>query len=223
MIDLKQVDDNAFHTSDFKGRDLKELTDLEWFQFAKANKVFAEPGISAEELDAIHTALEKVIGPNPATIVETGMCYGTTTRYFLVRNLKYGGTLTNYELFTRPKFKEAMEELGLWDNIIRKGHSMLDTYDEKPIDILWIDSEHALQDALGEYMRFRLFLRQGAIVGFHDSDCCAGVEKAIEMVQEVDELELVTELTGKYSAGCKLFKFVNRNREDRPWNSRMRK
>lgn len=220
-FDIRDIDDNAFHTDFFKGVDLSKLTTKQWFQFAKANKVFKEPGISAQELMALHTACEKVLGSKSINIVETGMCYGVTTRYFLVRTLKYGGTLTSFEMNIRERFKTAMLQLGLWDKINKKGHSMKDNY-EGNIDLLWIDSEHALEDALGEYMRFRVWCNENTLIGFHDTDCCPGVVKALELIQEVDELEPIAESTLVGGAGCQLFKIKKRNRSDREWNTRGR-
>lgn len=221
-FELNTINDNAFGTEDFEGRDLKELSVLEWFQFAKANKKFKEPGISAEELYALHEACEKAFGKNPINFVETGQCFGVTTRYFLIRILKYGGSLTSFEMKIREPFKEAMQRLNLWDRINVKGHSMRDNY-SGGIDLLWIDSEHALEDALGEYMRFRTWLNGNCVVGFHDTECCVGVAKAIEMIQEVDELEVISACDNPSSAGCKLFRIKTRNRTDRNWNTRLRK
>ena len=93
---------------------------------------------------------------------------------------------------------------------------MMDPWD-KQIDILFIDSEHALSDALGEYMRFRVFLKSDGIVGFHDSDIAPGVRKALDFIQEVDDLELISEVAGRYSAGVKFYKVKCMNRYDRAW------
>lgn len=218
--DLIKVDDLSYEVKDFVGRDLTTLNELELFQFCKANKRYREPGISAEELYALHQACE-LYGHRTAKIVETGMCYGVTTRYFAVRNLRYGGKHVNYELTIRPMFKEDMELIGLWDRIDKRGHSMKDHIEpNEVINILWIDSEHALQDALGEYMRFRVFLNENSIIGFHDTDMCAGVKKALEMIQEVDELELISESSNRLAAGCKIFKRKKASRDDRDWNIR---
>lgn len=189
---------------EFKGRDFKELGDLEWLQFCKANKSFGEPGLSAEEVVMLHNSIKSFAG-KAITIVETGICFGVTTRYFVVRNLKYGGELYSFEVHIRPGFQKAMEELELWDKIHVLGHSMKAPWD-KDINFLFIDSEHAMSDALGEYMRFRVWLIGESMVGFHDSDNCYGVKRAIEIANEIDDLELVGEVTGRASAGIKLFK-----------------
>lgn len=220
-FDLNEIDDNAFHTTDFADKNIRTLSMKEVFQFCKANKVFKEPGISANELRALHDACEKVLGDRQVFIVETGMCYGVTNRYFVWRKLRYGGRLTTFEFKVREGYMQAMKDLGLWKEVDVRGHSMKDPYHGE-INLLWIDSEHALEDALGEYMRFRVWLSPGSLVGFHDTDVCPGVRKALEIIQEVDELELVDESTDVHGAGCKLYKVIKTNRSDRPWNTRMR-
>jgi len=189
---------------EFKGRNFKDLDELEWFQFCKANKTFREPGLSSEELVMLHNSI-KVYTGSPLTIVETGICFGVTTRYFVVRNLKYGGELHSFETHLRPDFQKAMEEIGLWNQFHVLGHSMKAPW-EQNINFLFIDSEHAMSDALGEYMRFRVWLTGESMVGFHDTDNCYGVKRAVEIANEIDDLELVGEVTGRLSAGIKIFK-----------------
>ena len=195
--------DDSKDILEFKGRDLTTLDDLELFQFCKANKSFKEPGLSAEEIVMLHEVMKSI--KNPLTIVETGICFGVTTRYFIVRNMKYGGELYSFEINIREQFESAMKELGLWNKINVLGHSMKTPWD-KNIDFLFIDSEHALSDALGEYMRFRVYLTANSIVGFHDSDTCYGVKRAIEIIHEIDDLELIGEVSDRFSAGIKFFK-----------------
>ena len=138
------------------------------------------------------------------------MCFGVTTRYFVIKKLRDGGEHYSCEIKIRDKFKEAMESLGLWDKVNVLGDSMFCDWDKK-IDFLFIDSEHGLSDALGEYMRYRRFLSDQAIVGFHDTDICWGVNKAIEVIQQIDDLELISEASNKASAGIKFFKVIGLN------------
>ena len=196
--------------------DFKTIEPKEWFKFAKANKIFREPGISYDEIRGLHEACE-LFGHRPIRIVETGMCFGTTTRYFIVRTVKYGGELHSYEVKVQPLFKEHMEKLDLWKYVHVHGNSVKDFYDGERIDMLFIDSEHALQDALGEYMRFRPFLYEHSIIGLHDCEMCSGVGQAIKMIQEVDELEVVSRSTGRLGAGVIFFKRKKTGRTDRPW------
>lgn len=203
------VCDDMVDARDFKGTDWKNMSIAKWFQFCKANKEWLEPGISWWELAALHMACE--MGKKPATILETGQCYGTTARYFLIRNQKYGGTLTSVELVVRPKFDAMLEDLGLASFVTTiRAHSQKILWD-KMLDILFIDSEHCFSDALGEYMKYRLFLTQGSIVGYHDTENCNGVAKAIQVMQEIDDLELLNSVPMTYGAGIKLFKVQNMN------------
>ena len=220
IVDNIEIFEHNQDVLEFKGVDFKNMPLDQWFNFCKANKSYGEPGIDYYELAALHKACE-TLGKRPLTILETGMCFGTTTRYFLVRTIKFGGEVHSFEIHLREKFKETMQELGLWDKINLHGHSMKDPWD-KEIDVLFIDSEHALADALGEYMRFREWLKADSIIGFHDTSCCPGVIKVIEMIQEVDELELISESNDRASAGIKLFKRKAKNRADRPWNTNRR-
>ena len=197
--------------------DWKSMNITDWIQFCKANTEFREPGITYDELRALHEACE-LLGQRPLRIVETGMCYGTTTRYFAVRVAKYGGDIHTYEINVRDMFREYMLGLGLWDYITVHGHSITDEYDGKSIDLLWIDSEHALQDALCEYIRFRPYFYENTLIGFHDSDICAGVAMAINVIQEMDELEQVAYSGDRLSSGCRIFKRKNPNRTNRWWH-----
>ena len=217
-IDGLEIPETNTDITEYKNTNWKEMNIRDWLQFAKANKSFGEPGISYDELKALHEGCE-LAGRKGLRIVETGMCYGTTTRYFTIRVLKYGGELHSFEVNVREGFKKSMEELGLWSVVHYHNHSIKSPWD-KSINLLFIDSEHALSDALGEYVRFRPWMEPGCIIGFHDSDSCPGVVKAIEMVQEMDELELVSESSGLMGRGLKMFRRVTANRTDRPWNGR---
>ena len=201
---------------DYKNVDWKKATLEDWWQFTKANNEFREPGISYDELRALHEACE-LLGHRPIRIVETGMCFGTTTRYFIVRLIKYGGELWSYEVKVRDLFKQKMEELDLWNYVNVHGDSMKDAYDNKRIDLMFIDSEHALENALCEYVRFRPFYYENTIIGFHDCDTCPGVAKAINVIQEMDELIEVSSSRNHLGAGVIFFKRKYSNRRDRPW------
>lgn len=194
--------------AEFKGVDFKQVDIETILRFCKANKSFGEPGITFYELDALDQAMKDFKG-KPIIILETGMCYGTTTRYFVVKTLRDGGNFYSCEIQLRDKFVAAMKDLDLWKYIIPLGDSMKVCWCAQ-IDFLFIDSEHALSNALGEYMRYRIFLKDRGIVGFHDSDCCKGVKEAIEIAQKIDKLELVSETSGKASAGVKFFRLIGR-------------
>jgi len=217
VVDGVEITEPNNRVLDYSGTDWKSMNITDWIQFCKANTEFREPGITYDELRALHEACE-LLGQRPLRIVETGMCFGTTTRYFAIRTVKYGGDLHVYEINVRPMFKEYMQGMGLWDHINVHGHSITDEYDGKKIDLLWIDSEHALQDALCEYVRFRPYFYENTLIGFHDSDICAGVAMAINMVQEMDELEQVAYSGDRLSSGCRIFKRKHPNRINRWWH-----
>jgi len=215
-MEMDKIKEENFEIMRYKDFDWKNASVEDWLQFCKANKEFIEPGISYDELRALHEATE-FFGHKPMRVVETGQCFGTTTRYFIVRNIKYGGDLYSYEVKVRDLFKEYMEKLDLWKYITLRKNSVKDEYDGKRIDFLFIDSEHALQDALGEYMRFRPFIYESTIIGFHDCDICPGVGKALQFINEVDLLKLISRSTDKLGAGVMFFKRIKAGRTDRPW------
>ena len=133
------------------------------------------------------------------------MCFGTTTRYFVLRSLRHSGHHHACETKIREPFKLSMQQLGLWNQFTALGDSMLTPFSGQ-IQFLFIDSEHALSDALGEYMRFRRYLEAGGIVGFHDSNSCWGVREAIDIIKTIDELELVSECVDQLAAGIEFYR-----------------
>lgn len=195
--------------ADYFGRPLEKLEDLDVLKFCKANKSFKEPGISWDELYALYEAI-KVFGNRPIVTFETGMCFGTTTRFFALRNKKFGRKHYSCEIKIREPFKEAMIKLGLWEYVTVLGDSMLTPFDDK-IDFLYIDSEHGVVDALGEYMRFRRYLKDEAVVGFHDTDSCWGVREAIGIIMGFDKIKLVTKSASTGSAGIEFYRVVGLN------------
>ena len=211
VIKLDDLEQTNLDIIEYKSKGLDKLSHLDWFKFAKANESYGEPGVSYEELWAIFEALETFNG-NAITILETGQCFGTTTRFFAVYVHKHGGELHSMELNIREPFKKDMQDMGLWEHVIQthEGNSMKLPWN-KTINFLFIDSEHHMEDALGEYMRYRIWLQQGSIVGFHDSQCCPGVRRAIDVAKELDDLELVSCVDISASAGVELYKWKGRN------------
>ena len=205
-MDLKslKVRDLNEDVMKYKNTDWPTMPVYDWFHFAKANLTFKEPGISYDELLALYEAL--MTFKRPITILETGQCLGTTTRFFTVYTIKYGGHHYSCEIKQRELFVNAMKDLGLYDKFTTLGNSMKAPWD-KDIDFLFIDSEHCITDALGEYMRFRVYLKQGGIVGFHDTDTCYGVRRAIDIIlNEIDDLELVSKADNTASAGIEFYR-----------------
>jgi hypothetical protein len=206
----------ARNIREFKGIAFEQMDLDTRVEFAKAQG-FPEPGVTVEELLAIQKGLD-LLGKRPITILETGMCYGTTTRFFLTWLLQNGGNLHTVEFRIRTQFAVEMDYLGLWKDPhfhVHEEDSRKMYWDSKDgIDFLFIDSEHALSDALGEYMRFRVFLNHNALIGFHDSQCCYGVKRAIEFINEVDVLEEVAANKSPSDAGIIVYKLISRDRND---------
>jgi hypothetical protein len=195
---------------DFKDFDWKNATHDDMISFAKTLD-FPEPGITHNECRALIKALEST-GGCPLTILETGMCYGTTTRIFIAWTLKYGGSVSSAEIVVRPLFEQKMKEAGYWQYVNVIGNSRYcDWPREKTLDFLFIDSEHALDDALGEYMRFRVYCKQYAVVGFHDYENCPGVTMAVDICSFVDCLEQVSASVKEGGTGLVLFKIAKHN------------
>jgi hypothetical protein len=97
-----------------------------------------------------------------------------------------------------------MIDLGIWSYVTVLGDSMTCDFHDK-LNVLYIDSEHGVDDALGEYMRYRRFLSDEAIVGFHDSSSCWGVREAIDIIKKIDGLEYLTGVDG-FCAGIEFYK-----------------
>lgn len=193
------------HIDLFKNYNWQNATDDNIMEFAKADD-FPEPGISINELACF---IEGLKAADLGVYLETGMCYGTTTRAALAYCLRQGkGDIYSCEFKVREAFKAKMVELDYWDLIdVLEGDSMKIPWN-KDIDFLFIDSEHNFDDALGEYMRYRRFLSMHAIVGFHDSSNCPGVIEALKVIHSMDELELIAEsnMEDDASTGIKIYR-----------------
>jgi hypothetical protein len=85
------------------------------------------------------------------------------------------------------KFK-ADDNIDIHDVEIRLAHSIKTAIPEDFIvDFLLIDTEHGIEHALGEYMRWREYCTGGSIIAFHDSTLPA-VARAIDLALEVEEI-----------------------------------
>jgi hypothetical protein len=97
-----------------------------------------------------------------------------------------------YEKMAEIGFPLKQDEKGMFGKggyILRAAHSIKtpapDHFEHWGIDFILIDTEHGIEDAVGEYMRFRPYLAAGSIVAFHDSTLPA-VARAIDMVREIE-------------------------------------
>jgi predicted O-methyltransferase YrrM len=184
---------NIKHILDYQGADFKSFDMKQSIEFASAigNYPKEDRGMGPPELEMIYKGLQ-LLGAMPLTIVETGMGWGYSTRMFMLHVIKYGGEVHTIDLTPRELFLENLEKLGIRDyvNIHAADARQFNNWD-KPIDFLNLDSEHAISNVLGEYFRFRLFLKHHrALIGFHDI-CLPAVSRGIEILNEVDNLEPV--------------------------------
>lgn len=195
------------YLNDFKGFDWKKATDDDIIAFGKTLD-FPERGISTEECKAHLKALNTLKGSKPL-ILETGMFYGTSTRISIAWTLKYGGIVYSCDLKIMPLFEEKMEEAGYWKYVNPLIGPAQKAVWNQGIDFLFIDADHSLQDALGEYMKFRIWLTDNAVIGFHDSDNCTGVKLTMDIAQVVDRMEFLSE--SNQASGIKFFKMIKKN------------
>jgi cephalosporin hydroxylase len=191
------------HISFYKDFDWSKSTKEDAVHFARCTG-FKETGMSVNEIALLYDLLEK---RRPRKIVELGRNFGCSTRIFLQYVLRHGGVLSSWDLKHWDGFIEGMAENGYVfvpvpeteDFVmlpkegeadcpvnIRVAHSIKTPvpYDEK-VDFLLIDTEHGLEHALGEYMRWREYLNSGCMIAFHDSTL-PGPARAIEIVKEVE-------------------------------------
>jgi len=195
------------YLNDFKGFDWKQATDADIIAFGKTLD-FPERGISTDECKTLLKALNALKGTTP-TILETGMFYGTSTRIAIAWTLKHGGKVFSCEVNPQPLFEQKMRESGYWQyvNPLIGEAQKIQWYSK--IDFLFIDADHSLQDALGEYMKFRIWLSDNAIVGFHDSDNCTGVKLTMDIANIVDRMEVIGQ--SNEASGIKFFRMVKKN------------
>lgn len=192
-------------------RDVNSFTLDEILKFDKQAAVhysralgLQETGMSVNEVALLYDLLEK---KGACNIVELGRNYACSTRLFLQHVLRRGGFLESWDLkhwgdvhktFSNQGFEVqdvhgdyfvqkpgAGEPTLAWLRIAdsRKDNIMPR---ERWVDFLLIDTEHGMEDALGEYMRWRPYLKGGAMVAFHDSTL-PGVKRAIEVCVEVED------------------------------------
>lgn len=207
---------------EWKGFDWKTATLEDRIEFCLSD--VGEAGMDHFDLRALAAGLDS-FAPKPIVIVETGLGWGFSTRLFLTYILKYGGELNTIDIMARKGIVDPLEALGLWKhvNYINYDSRQINWPFNKYIDYLNLDSEHALSFALGEYMRFRaVLLDHQSIVGFHDTDVCYGVKRALDMIEEVDVLRPFAKAENMGGAGYKSFHIIQHDRNDKDWNSRSR-
>lgn len=203
---------------EFKGFDWKANgTKAAAVGFARAVG-FKETGMSVGEVALLYDRLET---KGACHIVELGRNYGTSTRLFIQHIIRHGGSLESWDLKHWPGFLETMAENGyefVLDgpgvfapqmNVLpnrdaycvnlKTAHSIKTPVgrDDRFVDFLLIDTEHGLENALGEYMRWREYIKSGAFVAFHDT-CIPGVARAISICKEVEQVSADGRLYKEY-------------------------
>ena len=203
--------ENHGHIIDFKDFDWKQATEDDIMRFGKTLDDL-ERGIPGPEMPYLMTALNSITYPKDRemTIVETGMFYGTSTRTWIAWTLKNGGKVYTAEVVIMEDFKKKMEDAGYWQYVNIIGNSMECEWD-KPIDFLFIDSNHYFVYAWGEYEKFSKYLVPGAIVGWHDTMTNTdGVRPAIERAKEEDTLEFIC--SQEVHCGIEFYRFIKKGK-----------
>ena len=191
------------HISEFKDFDWSKATKWDAVSFARASG-FKETGMSANEVALLFDLLE---AKKPKPIVELGRNYGTSTRLFLQHVIRHGGYLESWDLKHWDGFLEIMDANGypffcFYGNEyvdiksgaphspkirIKVAHSIKTAIPEDfKVDFLLIDTEHAMENAVSEYLRWREYLNSGALIAFHDSTLLA-VSRSIEIILEIED------------------------------------
>lgn len=191
----------------FTVEEMKNFDKVKAVLYARAMG-FPETGMSQNEVGLLYDLLEQ---KKPKQIVELGRNYGCSTRILLQYVVRHGGYLESWDLkhwgnleqsfadqgFVVNRFQQALTDdhdytLTLPDATApiaacRVADSMKTNIEttERWVDFLLIDTEHGLENALGEYMRWRHYLKSGSIIAFHDSTLPA-VARAIELAIEVE-------------------------------------
>lgn len=178
-----------FHGVDWKEASLEKIID-----FARANydNTHTEVGMIRDECKVIWESLEYWKEQHPGqkiTIVEIGGGYYTSGRIFMIWILRNGGTYYSLDIKNREENIKELEEVGVWQYVnFIQGDSQKIFWDI-PIDFLLIDSEHSIVNAVGEYMKYRIWLKPKPIILFHDSRL-PYIVKSIEILRSMDTLLL---------------------------------
>lgn len=186
----------------FRVEEIRNFNKAQSVLYARATGL-KETGMSVNEVGLLYDLLEK---KGACNIVELGRNFGTSTRLFIQHVIRHGGYFESLDLRHWGNLEETFINQGFevrpsGDDYILETCDRLIAHirisdsikthiknENRWVDFLLIDTEHGLENALGEYMRWRQYLKSGAFIAFHDL-CIPGVARAIEIVKEV---ELVT-------------------------------
>jgi hypothetical protein len=190
---------------------VRDFTNIDWknepieriIEFSQAEDKYPEglhweTGIAPKEAKCLWDGLnwwkernlEKKI-----RILELGSGFFTAGRIFAVWKIINGGEYFTCDTLRRAEVIETLDSIGLWQHINFIQGDSQKIFWNKEINFLFIDSEHSLVDALGEYLKYRLWLPVGSIIAFHDV-ALEPIKKTIEIAQSIDMLEPIFEHIG---------------------------
>lgn len=117
-----------------------------------------------EHLEYIH---DVAVGCNAQIIVELGPARGISTSALLAAAEITGGTVWSCDIVDHTVFPEVLHH-PLWTYVIAND---LDVVDDcpRPIDLLFIDSEHTYDQTLAEMRAYIPLVRSGGYVIMHDT------------------------------------------------------
>jgi predicted O-methyltransferase YrrM len=212
MINIETIKQAYKHPKDimeFVNFDWAHATDLDMLLFARVSNI-TETGLDIYECGAFLEAL-KISNFIKMRYLETGQAQGVSTRMALAWVLKYSGEVNSIELKPNKVFLDIMVKSGYMDKVNTiVGDSMKVPVEDKIINFMFIDSEHATSSALGEYMRFRPYFRKGSVVGFHDVSL-PGVSRALSIIEKIDELEILSEHVTNACFGIKFYRMIRKD------------
>jgi predicted O-methyltransferase YrrM len=157
-------------------------------------KGFIDSGMNACEVAFIYDFLEV---KGACNIVELGRNFGCSTRMFIQHVVRNGGYFESWDLkhwgnLNGTFMNQGFRLNGQEDDIhfadypikLKVANSLSNPIEEgRWIDFLLIDTEHGVDNAFGEFVRWLEHLKDNAFVVFHDATL-SGVAKSLEMIEE---------------------------------------
>lgn len=200
--ELSYLEEERRHVDSFTVDEIRKFDKPAAVFYARAVGL-QETGMSPNEIALMYDLLEK---KGKCNIVELGRNFGCSTRLFFQHRLRHGGTFQSWDLRHWGDLRGTWERQGFTvkdvagtnDYLIlspegemlaeiKEAHSIKTPIhdDSRWVDFLLIDTEHGIENALGEYMRWREYLNAGAMIAFHDSTL-PQVMRSIELVKEIE-------------------------------------
>lgn len=135
---------------------------------------------------------------SPKTIVELGAKTGCSSTVFANLAKEHGGHLYSVEPVPLKIWHTNLQRLGLDEYAtLIEAYSPWLTPEQwamipKPIDCLFIDSEHTTKCSLTDYHFWQRYIRKGGRIAFHD--LCGGngdgfnIQRTVKIILETDNL-----------------------------------